>query len=99
MSQTTTETTTVTDPVVIRVWKSNNSDVFALFPTIPAFGHYVTSYQHVGQHASADYNLCLSKSRPATEAEAAPLLEELRQRGYNPRPIKRASYRMRKEAR
>ena len=58
------------DPVVIRVWKGNPDDVFALFPTDPAdnYGRYCTSYQHVGQHSSADYGHCIRQSRPATNA-------------------------------
>jgi hypothetical protein len=88
-----------TDPVMIRVWKGDDNDVFALFPTIPAHDHYVTSYQRVGQHAAADYGLCIRNSRPATETEAAPLLAELRAIGYIPRLIKRAGWKVRKQAR
>jgi hypothetical protein len=86
-------TATEIDPVVIRVWKGNDDDVFALFPTLPAdtFGNYCTCYQHVGQHSSADYNHCIHNSRPATEAEAADLLAELKIIGYNPRVCRRAT--------
>jgi hypothetical protein len=84
------------DPVLIRVWKNDASDIFALLPTIPAdcAGHLCTSYQHVGQHGSADYHHCIRSSRPATKVEAADLLIELRTRGYNPRVYHRASYAM-----
>lgn len=80
------------DPVVIRVWNGDPDDVFALFPADPAdaFGRYCTSYQHVGQHSSADYGHCIANSRPATKAEARPLLSELRRIGYRPRVLKRA---------
>jgi len=83
------------DPVVIRVWKGDPDDVFALFPTDPAdnYGHFCTSYQHVGQHGSADYCHCIRNSRPATKAEARPLLIELRRIGYRPRVLKRAARR------
>jgi len=83
------------DPVVIRVWKGQPDDVFALFPTDPAdnYGQYCTSYQHVGQHSSADYHHCIRQSRPATKAEARPLLTELRRIGYRPRVLKRAARR------
>jgi len=83
------------DPVVIRVWKGEPDDVFALFPTDPAdnYGRYCTSYQHVGQHSSADYGHCIRQSRPATRREAAPLLKELRTIGYRPRVLKRAARR------
>ena len=88
-------------PVVIRVWKDDPDDLFALFPTDPADidGRYCGCYQHVGQHGSADYHGCIANSRPATEAEAAPLLEELRRTGYNLRVIRRAAYRYHEERR
>jgi len=83
------------DPVVIRVWKGDERDVFALFPADPAdiYGQLCTSYEHVGQHAAADYDLCIRNSRPASEAEAADLTAELRRIGYRPRVLKRASRR------
>ena len=83
------------DPVLIRVWKGDPDDVFALFPTDPAdnYGHFCTCYQHVGQHGSADYGHCIASSRPATKAEARPLLQELRRIGYRPRVLQRASRR------
>ena len=56
-------------------------------------GRYCTSYQHVGQHSSADYQHCIRQSRPATRREAASLLTELRRIGYKPRVLKRASRR------
>ncbi len=82
------------DLVVIRVWKGNADDVFALFPAYPADvdGRYCTSYQHVGQHSSADYGHCIRNSRPATKAEVRPLLTELRRIGYRPRVLKRAAH-------
>jgi hypothetical protein len=84
-----------TDPVVIRVWKGDDSDVFALFPVDPAdnYGRLCTSYQHIGQHAGADYGHCIANSRPAKCREAAPLLAELRRIGYRPHVLKRASRR------
>ena len=74
------------DPVVIRVWKDDSSDVFALFPVLPAdnYGCFCTSYQHVGQHATADYGLCIRASRPASKAEMAALLAELRRHRLQP---------------
>ena len=84
-----------TDPVVIRVWNGDPDDVFALFPTDPAdnYGHLCTSYQHIGQHAGADYGHCIANSRPAKRREAALLLAELRCIGYRPHVLKRASRR------
>jgi hypothetical protein len=87
------------DPVIIRVWKSNPNDVFALFPTLPAdvLGYLCTSYQHVGQHSSANYDFCIRKSRPASTGEARKLLAELRQIGYRPRVYRRRTPAMRSE--
>lgn len=88
--------TTPVDPVVIRVWNGDDSDVFAIFPTIPASenGLYCTAYQHVGQHCAADYHGCIRESRPATAAEAASLLAELTRLGYRPQVINRATQAM-----
>ena len=81
------------DSVVIRVWKGDPDDVFALFPTDPAdnYGRYCSCYQHIGQHGSADYYHCIRNSRPATPREAAPLLTELRRIGYQPYVLQRAT--------
>jgi len=81
-----------TDPVIIRVSRNDPSDVFALFPAIPGTRDWATCtcYQHVGQHCSADYNLCIRASRPATKQEGKSLLQELQQIGYRPRIIRRA---------
>lgn len=92
------KTSKPTDAVIIRVWKGNDNDIFALFPFIPATDTCVTCYQHVGQHCAAHYTGCIAQSRPATAEEAAPLLAELRKIGYNPRVIKRAGHAMRQAA-
>ena len=92
------KTSKPTDAVIIRVWKGNDNDIFALFPFIPATDTCVTCYQHVGQHCAADYTGCIAQSRPATAEEAAPLLAELRKIGYNPRVIKLAGHAMRQAA-
>lgn len=75
-----------TTPVIFRVWREDGKDqeVFALFPTIPAdnYGYLVTSYQHVGQHCSADYSVCIAHSRRAFIGEYADLWSELEAIGY-----------------
>ena len=88
-------------PVIFRVWQERGKDceVFALFPTLPAYDHYVTSYQHIGQHCAADYGLCVKHSRPAQPAEYADLLEELTRVGYCLRVTRRQSPRMREQCR
>ena len=75
--------------------------VFALFPELPADygGLYCTCYQHVGQHCAADYYGCIAYSRPATPAEYADLLIELRHRGYRMEVRQRATYAMHERSR
>ena len=82
-------------PVLFRVWKTDHTDIFALFPTIQAVGYEVTSYQHVGGHGAADCDLCIRNSRPATPEEYSDLLAELRGIGYDPTVVKRRTSRMR----
>ena len=69
--------------VVFRVWKGDGDDVLALFPNEKETdaGH-CTSYQHVGQHAAADYAGCIARSRPAGSEEHAGLRAELEGIGY-----------------
>jgi hypothetical protein len=72
-------------------WTYGN--VFALFPHEVADNKgNVTSYQHVGQHSSADYNHCIKTSRIATENEYKDLKKELESIGYNLNVIKKQNY-------
>jgi hypothetical protein len=68
--------------VVFRKWPKG--DILALFPEIPADidGYHCQSYEHIGQHGTADYALCIRKTRPAAPGEYADLKEELEGRGY-----------------
>jgi len=45
-----------TTVVIFRKDRTGWKDCFALFPEVPAdtYGHYCESYQHIGQHCSAD---------------------------------------------
>lgn len=72
-----------TTTVIFRV--DDEGEVFALMPELPAdnLGHFCTSYVHVGQHGSADYQACVTHSRPATADEYAALFTELERRGYH----------------
>ena len=77
--------TQITD-VVFRV--ENQGDfkgtVFAMLPhEVDDRNGNVTSYQHLGQHSSADYAGCIDTSRPATEEEYAPLKAEMEDIGYS----------------
>ena len=86
-------------PVIFRV--DREGEVFALFPTLAAddCGRHVTSYQHIGQHCAADYQLCIAKSKPATPAQYADLLAELTGRGYCLREVRRQSAAMCRQCR
>lgn len=83
----TMETTTV----IFR--KDREGTVFALFPELPSDdqGLFCTAYQHVGQHCAADFQGCVSQSRPAKADEYADLFEELERRGYHLQVHQRAT--------
>ena len=77
--------------ITFRVDKEGN--VFALFPhEVSTLQGHVTCYQYVGQHSSADYQGCIKDSRPASEAEYAPLKKELESIGYNVNLVKKQNY-------
>ena len=61
-------------PVIFRMF---HGELTAYFPTERWSGSYITCYVHVGQHGAACPSW-LQKGRPATPAEYADLLTELR---------------------
>src|SRR5262245_27279552 len=69
--------------VVFRKWK-DNGQVIALFPTIPSdvLGWDCDSYEHVGQHGSADYHGVVQATNPVGRKETGPLKRELTRIGY-----------------
>lgn len=80
--------------VIFRMWpKKQGGECLALFPYDICGNHMCTSYQHTGQHSGADYDHCVSVTRPATSAEYAGLKAELETLGYDLRVIKRADRR------
>lgn len=82
----------ITDDVIFRVFRKDG-DVIAFWPAVSAstIHDYCQSYQHIGQHGGADYAGCLSITRLATPKEYKDLLAELKQIGYKPNVIKRAT--------
>lgn len=74
--------------VIFRKFK-DEGDIIAFFPD-QRNGQYVMSYQHIGQHGDGVYPN--SSTVPATPAEYASLLSELRRIGYDDlRVVKRVA--------
>ncbi len=75
-----------TTPVVFRVWpKSNGGGVIALFPTLPGSTsdpYSCDSFEHVGQHGSADCTGTIRGTRAAKPDEYASLKRELESPPY-----------------
>jgi len=84
----------ITD-IVFRKEKSGDfkGTVYALFPHEcgDRNGH-VTSYQHVGQHSTANYGHCICSSKPATIGESRELKKEMESLGYNINVVHRRNY-------
>lgn len=84
-----------TTDIIFRVItaKDFKGTVLALFPhEVSNFDGSVTSYEHNGQHGSADYDHCVGMSRLATEDEAKSLKTEMEGLGYNIRVLKKRHY-------
>lgn len=70
--------------VVFRTFNDKYQDAIALFPEHVTYPNGdCESYQHLGQHGTANYNHCISMSRPSTEKEIQILKRELESIGYN----------------
>ena len=77
--------------VIFRKWKDGS--ILALFPhCVETYKGNVMSYEHTGQHSSADYGYCIYSTKPAKEHEYKPLKAELESIGYNLNVIKRQNY-------
>ena len=77
--------------VVFRIDKEGI--VFAMFPhEVATLQGHVTSYEHIGQHSSADYKGCIRTTKKATPEQALPLYEELERLGYNLVVVRRQNY-------
>ena len=66
-------------------------EIIAVFPYEIFRGTLVNSYAHLGQHSGCMANIN-NVSKPATEQEYKPLLNELESIGYNLQVIKRRSH-------
>ena len=84
-------------PMVFQVWvhaRHQKGEVIALMPTLPGDYNPATcqSYMHVGQHSTAHYSGVIEATRPATQEEYMPLVQELESLGYRVLRIQRSSY-------
>ena len=69
-------------------------EILALFPQVAATvgkPWHCQSYEHIGQHGSADCRLVMRASRPAKPAEYRELAAELRKIGYRLQIVKRCT--------
>lgn len=71
--------------VVFRKWLNPSRDIIALFPLEPSdvAGIYCMSYEHFGQHGSADYTAAMLRTVTADPEEYAELKAELEKIGYD----------------
>jgi hypothetical protein len=67
---------------VFRKWRAYPHEVIALFPEIEARSGFCESYEHVGQHGGAQYEIVNRLTVPATPDEYASLKSELESIGY-----------------
>jgi len=57
--------TAMRTPVIFRVWQERGRIAKSSHSShVAAYGHYVTSYQHIGQHCAADYGCASSIAGP-----------------------------------
>jgi hypothetical protein len=92
--------------VAFRFWydgpgNRKSGEVVAIMPELPgdSDAYSCTCYVHTGQHGICNVHLAGQYSRPATEAEYAPLLTELERIGYRVRVIRRVNQRRYLDAR
>lgn len=74
-------------PVIFRQYigtDNNAGTIIALFPSNAGGIDETTcaSYQYIGQHGPADYNLTMAQTNEAAPTKYKPLLKELRGLGY-----------------
>lgn len=80
-------------PVVFRKWlKSEGGGILALFPTQEEHNYLIGSYEHIGQHGSADYHLCMQRTTPTKPEEYADLKAELEGLGYKLKVYQKGSH-------
>lgn len=68
--------------VVFRRYQRGN-DIIALFPDEKEVNGLIMCFQHLGNHASADYYGVMRGTRPATREQFMPLFNELTHKPYD----------------
>ena len=82
---------TIKTDVIFRKFKEG--DIIALMPhEVCTYSGEITSYMHVGQHSSANYNECLQITRLCRVSEYNELKKELESLGYNLNVIKKQNH-------
>jgi len=72
------------------ITKDFKGTIFAVFPhEVDNYRGDIMTYQHVGQHSSGDYQVCLQQSKPATVEESADLKREMEGLGYDLNIVRR----------
>ena len=73
------------DTVIFRRWRHEGKEVIALFPYDQVGDYWCNSYEHVGQHGGADYNLVIRYTKPAdiNDEDVQALMKELTEIGYD----------------
>ena len=70
--------------------KYDNGEIVALFPhNVVDWSGTCSSYAHIGQHASCDYDHTISITKPAKPEEYQELYKELEKIGYKVKVIKK----------
>jgi hypothetical protein len=79
---------------IVQFRKFKDGQVIAIFPEMQSSpeGYQCGSYMHIGQHGGCDPIDLKFITTPATEAEYAPLKQELERIGYRLRVVERISH-------
>ncbi len=68
--------------VIFRKWPDGTIDAYFPFEEATGDGR-ITCYSRIGQHSSADYGSCISRTKPAKPHEYKALKQELESISYD----------------
>lgn len=80
--------------VIVRVWKKHQTPIL-IFPEWEEPNGMVQMWQRIGQHGSGDPHYVIQQTQPASDEEAAPVMEEY-ERHYNCKLVRMMKYRPRR---